>query len=195
MKCAEVQNLLPDYSVHLLDVPVHQSVEAHLQLCADCRRELAAQDAAMALVAEYGALEPPPGLFNAVRNRIEGGEFSRERPAWWAFLFTRPARVAAMGLAMGAVAFGLLAPIPQAESPVASRSIVLEEPATSARPLAMGSLASSIRQHALAAGQGSLADRVAWEAMAQLVSQETAAADGAAGSPRPAVRRPRSLAP
>lgn len=174
MKCPQVQDLLPDYAVNLLDGRTHREVETHLAACNECRTELEAQDAAMALVEQYGAAEPPVGLFNAVRNRIEAGDFERERPAWWAFLFTRPARVAAMGLAMSAVAFGLLAPTGPTVTPQEPTSIVLQAPSSAADSVASSDITASIRQHALSAGQSTLPDRVAWEAMAQLVSQDPA---------------------
>lgn len=168
MSCAKIRDLLPDYSVKILDGRATREVEAHLEGCADCRAELRAQDEVMLLVERHGALNPPPGLFNAVRNRIESGELVRERPAWWAFLLTGPARAAAMGLAMAAVAAGLLLPagpsntIPQVPMSAPARGQVASE------------LATSIRQHAQSAGVGTLTDRVAWEAMAQLITEEKA---------------------
>lgn len=175
MKCPQVQDLLPDYAVKLLDGRTHREVESHLAACNDCRTELEAQDAAMALVEQFGAAEPPVGLFNAVRNRIEAGNFERERPAWWAFLFTRPARAAAMGLAMGAVAFGLLAPAGPTVTPQNPTTIVLKTPGTTINSVADNDISSSVRQHALSAGQSTLPDRVAWEAMAQILSPDPVA--------------------
>ena len=168
MKCSQIRDLLPDYSVQMLDGRTLREVETHLDGCDGCREELAAQDAAMALVEQYGGVNPPVGLFNAVRNRIEGGDFVRERPAWWSFLLTRPARAAAMGMAMAAVALGLFFPT-NGPSPTPGPLPIT----TGASGGEMASeLASSIRQHAEAAGVGPLTDRVAWEAMAQVVTQD-----------------------
>lgn len=166
MSCSKIRDLLPDYSVKMLDGRAQREVEAHLTQCEGCRAELKAQDDVMALVEQFGGVNPPVGLFNAVRNRIEGGDFVRERPAWWAFLLSRPARVGAMGLAMAAVMAGLL--LPTGESSLPSLPVT----ATTNRGEMASELASSIRQHAMAAGQGPLADRVAWEAMAQMVTQD-----------------------
>jgi len=171
MNCAQVRDALPEYAVRCLDGRTERAVKAHLEGCAGCRAELAAQNAAVELVERYGALTPPPGLFHAVRNRIEAGDVARERPAWWSFLLTGPARVAATGLAATALALGLLLPT-GGPGPTPSLPMV----AGDGRGEVTSELVSSIRQHALTAGQGTLTDRVAWEAMAQLVTQEKARA-------------------
>ena len=175
MKCSQVQDLLPDYSVELLDSRTHRAVETHLTECEGCRVELHAQDAVMALVEEFGAVEPPVGLFNGVRNRIESGAVVRERPAWWAWLNTRPARGLAMGLAMATVVVGLVFPVKDGGNAAGPLLQVHGGPADAVTSTA---LASSIRQHAMSSTEGPLADRVAWEAMAQLVTQDRPADRG-----------------
>jgi anti-sigma factor RsiW len=155
--------LLPDLSVELLDSRLRREVTAHLDACELCSRELRELESVVCLVERYGSVEPPPGLFNAVRNRIESGEVRRERPFWWAWMYSRPARAAAMGLATGAVVLGLV--VPAGPPPIPSPSIHPEPAGTVST-----ALASSIRQHAISASEGPLTDRVAWEAMAQLAS-------------------------
>jgi hypothetical protein len=167
MDCTRVRDLLADYSVQMLDGRTHRQVEGHLQFCVDCKEELRVMDSVMALVEEHGTLAPPPGLFNAVRNQIEAGQVTRQRPAWWAIFLTTPARVAAMGMAMGAVALGLLMPTTSTRP-----SLTLDPHLPIAGQVATGELSSSIRQHAMAATEGPLADRVAWEAMAQIAAQQ-----------------------
>lgn len=167
MDCTRVRDLLADYSVQILDGRTHQLVESHLHLCVGCKEELRVMDSVMSLVEEHGTLAPPPGLFNAVRNQIEAGQVTRQRPAWWAIFLTPPARVAAMGMAMGAVALGLLMPTTST-----SLTPTLDPHLPIAGQVASGELSSSIRQHAMAATEGPLADRVAWEAMAQLAAQQ-----------------------
>jgi len=184
MECSRIRDLLPDYSVEMLDVRKHREVDAHLQVCADCRGELQALDAVMALVETHGALEPPAGLFNGVRNRIESGDFVRQRPAWWAVFLTRPARAGAMGLAMGAVVLGLV--VPTGPSSQVHRPLPLN-PGVGMGSVATGELGNSIRQHAMSAAEGPLADRVAWEAMAQLATQNVA--DGEVTAPVEPSRR------
>lgn len=185
MDCSRTRDLLPDYSVEILDVRTHREVDAHLQSCADCREELRVMDSVMSLVESHGALEPPVGLFNGVRNRIESGDFVRQRPAWWAVFLTKPARVGAMGLAMGAVVLGLV--MPTGPSPQVHVPLPLN-PDAGVSSVASGELGNSIRQHAMSASEGPLADRVAWEAMAQLASLK-AAADEAAVPAQPDARR------
>ena len=168
MNCTRIQDMLPDYSVEMLDARTHWAVQAHLSGCEACRLELRAQDAAMALVEQYGALEPPVGLFNGVRNRIEAGDFERQQPAWWAWFYTKPARVGAMSVAMAAVALGLVLPTGGPQTP--TDWLVLHP--SQGPAVTNSALASSIRQHAMSSTEGPLADRVAWEAMAQLVTQD-----------------------
>jgi hypothetical protein len=167
MNCNRVRDLLPDYSMDMLDGRERQDVQSHLTGCEDCRTELRAQDAVIALIEEHGARQPPPGLFNGVRNAIESGVVVREKAPWWAWIYTGPARAGAMSLALGALALGIFLPV---GSPVSTQSLPLhihEGPA-----ITTTALASSIRQHAMSAAEGPLADRVAWEAMAQLVAQD-----------------------
>lgn len=167
MNCNKVRDLLPDYSMDMLDGRERQDVQSHLGACGDCRAELHAQDAVVALIEEHGARQPPPGLFNGVRNAIESGAVVRERVPWWSFIYTGPARAAAMSMALGALALGIFLPV---GSPVSKVELPLHIHAGA--PIATTALASSIRQHALSATEGPLADRVAWEAMAQLVAED-----------------------
>jgi anti-sigma factor RsiW len=168
MNCAWVQNRLADYSVGMLDERTTASVRMHVAACSECERELETLNSVVALVEEYGVRQPPAGLFNAVRNRIESGEIVRERPAWWAWFYSRPARGLAMGSAMAAVVLGLLAPVSQ---PVIT-GLPLNPGGVSVTGTASNDLEHSIRQHALSATEGPLTDRVAYEALAQLASQE-----------------------
>lgn len=167
MNCNRVRDLLPDYSMDMLEGRERHDVQTHLAACEECRTELRAQDAVVALIEEHGARQPPPGLFNAVRNTIEAGTVVRERAPWWSFIYTGPARVAAMSFALGALALGIFLPVGSPFGP-GSLPLHIHEGA----PIATNAVASSIRQHALSATEGPLADRVAWEAMAQLVQDD-----------------------
>ena len=175
MICSRVRDLLPDYSVQSLDARNTREVEAHLAICEGCTAELRAQEAAVQLVEQYGGINPPAGLFNAVRNRIEAGDFHRDRPAWWGFLYSKPVRVAAMGMAMAAVVLGLTLPAGNQAAQVEPLHMFTNGPGISDSASNGGDLTSSIRQHAISAGAGTLTDRVAWEAMAQIVTQKDAA--------------------
>jgi len=170
MNCRQVQDLLADYSVQVLEVRVHEHVEAHLAGCAPCREELRLLDATIALVETHGVRQPPPGLFNAVRNRIEAGDVRQEQPAWWLrWMNTTPARMSGMAVAAAALALGFLLPVGQSSLPPLD---MFNGPAAGGGPVASNELGNSIRQHAMSHTEGPLADRVAWEAMAQLVSQD-----------------------
>jgi len=168
MDCSRVRDLLPDYSVEILDARTRAQVERHLAACVACHEELRAEDDVMALVEQFGVRQPPAGLFNAVRNRIEAGDLVREQPAWWSWFYTRPARAFAMGTAVAALALALFLPTGPGGTGSLGRLPVNET--ISSGPTSTA-LAGSIRQHAMAAGEGPLADRVAWEAMAQLAVQ------------------------
>jgi hypothetical protein len=176
VNCSQIRDLLPEYAVQLLDARARDAVERHLEFCVGCRAELKAQDDVMALVEQYGARQPPVGLFNGIRNRIEVGDGARPRPAWWAWLFRRPARVLAMSTAVGALALALLMPTP---SGTLSSSPGIEIHQDTGNEVTSTALASSIRLHAVSAGEGPVTDRVAWEAVAQLATQD--------GSPRAGV--------
>ena len=169
MNCNRVRDLLPDYSMDMLEGRERHDVQAHLAACEECRTELRAQDAVVALIEEHGARQPPPGLFNGVRNAIASGTVVRERAPWWSFIYTGPARAAAMSLALGALALGIFFPV---GSPVPVGGDLLPLHISDGAPVQTTALASSIRQHAMSATEGPLADRVAWEAMAQLVQDD-----------------------
>jgi hypothetical protein len=170
MLCSRVRDLLADYSVQILDRRTQHEVASHLELCADCRQELRVLEGVVALVEEHGFRQPPVALFNGVRNRIESGEVVRERAPWWAWMFSMPARAAAMGVAVAAVALSVALPTGNGGK---LPTIAIHQPSNGMiTSTANNELAGSIRQHALSAGEGPLTDRVAWEALAQIVSQE-----------------------
>src|SRR5207237_444026 len=98
----------------------------------------------MALVEQFGARHPPAGLFNAVRNRIEAGDLVRERPAWWSWLYSRPARVLAMGTAVAALAFALFLPAGGPNGAGVPAPIPINDAGPSGPPST--ALAGSIRQ-------------------------------------------------
>lgn len=168
MECSRVRNLLADYSVDLLDRRAAEAVKVHLTSCADCAEELRILEGVVVLVEQHGTRQPPVGLFNGVRNRIESGQVVQERAPWWAWLFSAPMKGAAMGAATAALAIAVLLPSTKTGVPV----IPIHNEGIPGRSVASSPLASSIRQHAMSAGQGPLTDRVAWEAMAQLASQD-----------------------
>ncbi|MBM3457168.1 MAG: zf-HC2 domain-containing protein [Armatimonadetes bacterium] len=190
MTCSRVQEILPDYAVELLDRRLQAAVDAHLAICAGCRRELEAQERALELVTTLGGRTPAAGLFHAVRNEIESGRARQERPGWLAWFNFLPVRVAATGLAMASVALALLAPIGGPLLPPVPD--LHPGPRVQGGQVARGPLAHSIRQHARSAADGPLADRVAWEAMAQLAESEEDRERRELSQPRREGVRPRS---
>lgn len=172
MLCKEVSELLPDFSVGMVGDRQAAAIQGHLNGCAGCRAELQALEQVPVLIEQFGAVQAPEGLFDAVRHQIVSGQAVQDRP-WWFIFFGRPARAAAMGLSVASVALGLLLPVGRVSQVprVELHPAPIYGSAGSAR--ASSELANSIRQHAMNAGDGSLNDRVAWEAMAQLVTQES----------------------
>jgi predicted anti-sigma-YlaC factor YlaD len=167
MNCTQARALLPDYSVDAVEAAVRHRVQAHLAGCAECRAELRALEAVDSLVVRHGFREPPPGLFHGVRNKIEGGQAPQVRAPWWRFVHWGPVRAAGMSLAVATLLLAVFWPVGPS---VPGGNLPLHFEAGA--PIASSALASSIRQHALTAAEGPLTDRVAWEAMAQLVAQD-----------------------
>jgi hypothetical protein len=180
MECLRVRDMLADYSVDLLDRRTTEGVKTHLETCADCAEELRILEGVVALVEQYGERQPPVGLFNGVRNRIESGDMVRERTPWWAWLIA-PMKGAAMGAATAALALAML--LPNGKTPVPGPLDMHTESGPGGRT-ASSPLAQSIRQHAMSAGRGTLTERVAWEAMAQLVTQDSDTDEVGRSAPR-----------
>jgi hypothetical protein len=176
--CARFQEMLPDYSVDMLDERTHNLVSEHLAVCSDCRAELVIQESVMSLVETHGVREPPPGLFNAVRNRIESAHIAQAAKPWWSFLWTAPVRGLALVGSAAVLVLGLMMPVSTPHIPEGSLHPSLDI----GRASASSELANSIRQHAMSAAEGPLAERVAWEAMAQLA--ESPDLDGENGKSR-----------
>jgi len=154
MDCKKVNELLPDYSVELLDRRTRGAVAEHLEGCAGCRGEMAAMDHAMTLFCDHGCLNPPPGLWNGVANRLAAGEGAREAFSPLAWLWRGPWRGLAMGTATAAVIAGVLFFRP--EPPAGP----LPKPTSQPEVMAL------VRQRALAAAESPFGDRAAWELQA-----------------------------
>jgi hypothetical protein len=147
-----VNELLPDYSVELLDRRTRAVVVEHLETCSGCRGELAAMEHAMRLVREHAGLNPPPGLWNGVANRLAAGEGAEPPLSPLRWLWRGPWRGLVMGGATVAAAawalFFTLGPPPN-----------LPPPESSADPKVM----AIERQRALASAESPFGDRAAWE--------------------------------
>jgi hypothetical protein len=159
MDCRRVNELLPDYSVGVLDRRTHSAVAGHLADCPGCRGEMAAMEQAVALFEQHGALTPPPGLWNGVYNRLTTDTAPAPLHAWsgfrapWNWLFQRPARAFAAGAAFLAIVAGLTFGPPGSETPPPPG------------PASAG-LSVLMRQHALTQAEASLGERAVWEEQA-----------------------------
>lgn len=108
MICRDSKSALPDL---LLDptAPTNSAVRAHVDACAECRRELAALEATFALLDEWKAPEPSPYFDQKLAVRLR--EEQANAPAGWLermrarLLFNtgrqfRPAFAAALAVAL-----------------------------------------------------------------------------------------------
>lgn len=160
MECREIQTRLADYSVGLLNPRQRERVGAHLAGCTACTREWQALQGVMGLVEQFGALEPPPGLWNGVYNRVIVDEPAPAPVSIWQRLRAHPAR--AIGSTLAAAALAAAAwfyAVPPAVPPGAA-----EQP-----------MVIAVREHALASSEALFADRTGLESLALLARYETRA--------------------
>ena len=162
MECREIEQLLPDYSVGLLKPRQGEAITAHLGQCPRCAREWQALQDVMGLVERFGALEPPPGLWNGVYNRIMADEPAPARVFAWPRLWAHPRRVVATAVAAVTVAGGVwftthLGGFPTVTPDQADMELV-----------------GAVREHAFASSDGIFADRAGLESTAVLASYEMA---------------------
>jgi len=166
MECREVQPRLADYSVGLLNPRQGAQIDAHLAACAACTREWQALQDVMGLVEQFGALEPPPGLWHGVYNRIVEDAPASAPASLWQRLRARPAR--AIGSAFAAVSLAAAAwfyAVPPTVPPGAPEA----------------GMVVAVREHALASSEALFADRTGLESLALLASYESRTPGGAQG--------------
>jgi predicted anti-sigma-YlaC factor YlaD len=159
MQCQEVERRLPDYGVGLLRPREEEAIASHLRACAACRSEWQALERVVSLVEEFGALEPPPGLWNGVYNRIVEDAPERVAPSLWRRLWTRPVRWAGSAVATAAI----LTTVWLTVNPLGLHGLPPNE-ADHALTAAMG-------EHAIASADGLFADRAGLESLAVLAGQ------------------------
>ncbi|MFB3882778.1 MAG: zf-HC2 domain-containing protein [Armatimonadota bacterium] len=70
-RCEEFRGRLADYLVGGLKARQRPRIEAHLQVCAECRAEMAALERTAAVVEGTALAEAPAGAWGAIRERIE----------------------------------------------------------------------------------------------------------------------------
>jgi anti-sigma-K factor RskA len=160
MDCREIERLLPDYSVGLLKPRQGEAIAAHLEGCASCSREWQALQNVVGLVAQFGALEPPPGLWNGVFNRITADEPAPARAFWWPQLWAHPRRLIASAVATVVIGGGVWYTTSRGGFPTVGPDRADVE------------MAGAVSEHALASSDGIFADRTGLESMAVLASFE-----------------------
>lgn len=155
-RCKKNQNRLAAYRTGTLGERRCRAVEAHLLECAECARELDSLDRVLALVEDQvGQVEPPPGLWNGVYNRITapaaGTSASSAIRRWLA----RPAHAVGVAMAILAIAFGTML------------GGLRRQPA----PARVAQLNEYVQGHVLYAGQAHSADRVSYLSLVAASSQ------------------------
>jgi anti-sigma factor RsiW len=160
MVCREIERLLPDYSVGLLKPRRGEAIAAHLEQCPRCAREWRTLQDVMGLVEQFGALDPPLGLWNGVYNRVMAEERAPARVFAWPQLWAHPRRVVATAVAAAVIAGGVwfsttLGGFPTVTSDKADVELV-----------------EAVREHAFASSDAIFADRAGLESTAVLASYE-----------------------
>lgn len=170
MMCREVERLLPEYSAEALSRQQTERVRAHLEGCAACAGEWAKLGSALRLVEQFGAVEPPPGLWDVVYRQIqaearEGQPAGRAR-SWWAGIFMplAGARMAQAGLAAAALVAALWGFWPGESERVPERMTV-QIPVLAQEP----EMVAAMQQHSLASAGLFFGDRAGLESVVQIV--------------------------
>lgn len=81
MDCHEIKKLIPLYLDHELSEADRQKVEAHLQICPDCRREARMLEKSWDLLVEIKAVEPDPNYLARFWKSVDA------RMPWYAGIY------------------------------------------------------------------------------------------------------------
>lgn len=172
MECREVETRLAEYSAGLLPPRQGAAIASHLERCSACAREWKSFQGVLGLVGQYAALEPPPGLWNGIYNRIVTEAPEPAARSWWQRLWglsapdttARPERRGAR--VMGpAIATAVLAGV-----------VWLYQGETRAPGQPDREIVVAVREHALASSDALFADRAGLESLAVLASFEASPA-------------------
>jgi predicted anti-sigma-YlaC factor YlaD len=171
--CQRAKELMPDYLEGCLKGVQHLEMRHHLEGCAGCRGELGVHQRVLALVKVSEALEPPPGLWNGVRNRIGRPEpranFVRR---WFGTTFSKPLNAASALAALAALGAMLLSSSPTSQPPV------WQPPGVAVQNV---SAAGFLQQQTVQDAREPLADRVALGPVVTIAVREDLAHDREAG--------------
>ena len=94
MRCDEIAPRLPDYALDNLSHDAATAIGEHIEVCDECRRELARLGQVAMLVERVPLEEPPPGLWSGIAERLPSAP-PRPIPFLWR-LTVGAATVAAM---------------------------------------------------------------------------------------------------
>lgn len=166
MRCDEARDNLAEFAVGGLDEPSRSALQAHLEACADCRKEREALLATGRLLDTTELLRPSRDLWPDVAAALRGRK--RVRAPWWQLEWIPHPRwaiaVATTAAAAAAIALALFLPHPAHAPQIAT---AIDEDA-----------AIFARWNAGAALEGGFADAHAFA----VLLQETAAAHEEAGN-------------
>lgn len=158
MSCRDIRSGLYEYIDDTLDPSQRQMIEAHLQSCRDCRRELSRMQAGISAVRDLETVEPPPYLSARI---MAGVRTASEKQSWFTMLFLKPVTLPAGALAVAAVAmisFSMYAvwhpfavPGPQSHAPLVSTDTASRPPAdvTSPGPSRSGEPLERLASHTI----------------------------------------------
>lgn len=82
MRCEEIKEILPEYSVGALKGRKARDVERHLEICPDCRRELAALRRVGEMVESLPLERPPADIWNSIAAQIEAESQTGKETLW-----------------------------------------------------------------------------------------------------------------
>jgi predicted anti-sigma-YlaC factor YlaD len=105
MRCEDVRELLPEYSVGALKRKVARRIGNHLETCPDCRDELDALERAIKMVEELPMEMPPERIWRSIAVQIEAEPEVGKRP--WRRWFSPKLIPAWAGLALIGLALGI----------------------------------------------------------------------------------------
>jgi anti-sigma factor RsiW len=120
-----------------LEPDTRQPIERHLNVCPACRTRLEELRSVLALMNEWRAADPSPGLERALRERL-AAETEKAESAW-AWLRPRPALLLALALVLVAFAAFQFWPRPASDL-VPAPQVVRVTPPSQTAPLPAGTL-------------------------------------------------------
>ncbi|HID57559.1 TPA: hypothetical protein EYP37_13570 [Candidatus Poribacteria bacterium] len=82
MRCEEAKRLLPEYSIGALRGRKARDVKRHIQICPDCRGELAALRKTGEMIENLPLERPPANIWDSIATQIEAESQARAMSPW-----------------------------------------------------------------------------------------------------------------